>query len=98
MNSFRFKIKLTSHIAELLFIFVLPTITKVSMNELLIIVLAYLIGSIPTSVWISKYFFDFNIRDYGSGNAGATNTYRILGPRWGTLVMILDMLKGIVAV
>lgn len=68
------------------------------MNELLIIVLAYLIGSIPTSVWVSKYFFDFDIRDYGSGNPGATNTYRILGPTWGTLVMIIDMLKGIAAV
>ena len=68
------------------------------MNELLLIVLAYLIGSVPTSVWVSKYFFDFDIRDYGSGNAGATNTYRVLGPTWGTLVMIIDMLKGIVAV
>ena len=68
------------------------------MNELLLIVLAYLIGSIPTSVWVSKYFFGIDIRDYGSGNAGATNTYRILGPRWGTFVMIVDMLKGIVAV
>lgn len=68
------------------------------MNELLLIVLAYLIGSIPTSVWVSQYFFDIDIRDYGSGNAGATNTYRVLGPKWGTLVMIVDMLKGIVAV
>ena len=68
------------------------------MNELLVIVLAYLIGSIPTAVWVSKYFFDIDIRDYGSGNAGATNTYRVLGSRWGTLVMIVDMLKAIVAV
>lgn len=68
------------------------------MNELLLIVLAYLIGSIPTSVWVSKYFFDIDIRDYGSGNAGATNTYRILGPKWGTIVMVTDMVKGIVAV
>src|SRR5437763_6893295 len=68
------------------------------MNELLIIVLAYLIGSIPTSVWVTKYFFDFDIRDYGSGNAGATNTYRVLGPTWGTLVMIVDVLKGMLAV
>ncbi len=68
------------------------------MNELLLIVLAYLIGSIPTSVWVSQHFFDIDIRDYGSGNAGATNTYRVLGPRWGTLVMIVDMLKGIIAV
>ena len=68
------------------------------MNELLLIVLAYLIGSIPTAVWVSKYFFDIDIRDYGSGNAGATNTYRVLGPKWGTYVMVVDMLKAIVAV
>jgi glycerol-3-phosphate acyltransferase PlsY len=68
------------------------------MNELLLIVLAYLIGSIPTSVWDSKYFFYIDIRDNGSGNAGATNTYRTLGPKWGTVVMIVDMLKGILAV
>lgn len=68
------------------------------MNEFLLIVLAYLIGSIPTSVWVSKFFFNIDIRDYGSGNAGATNTYRVLGPKWGTLVMVTDMLKGLVAV
>ena len=67
------------------------------MNELLLIILAYLIGSIPTSVWVSRRFFGIDIRDYGSGNAGATNTYRVLGAKWGTLVMIVDMLKGIVA-
>ena len=68
------------------------------MNELLLIILAYLIGSIPTSVWVSQYFFNIDIRDYGSGNAGATNTYRILGPKWGTLVMVTDMMKGMLAV
>lgn len=68
------------------------------MNELLLIVLAYLIGSIPTSVWVSQFFFEIDIRDFGSGNAGATNTYRVLGPKWGTLVMVVDMLKGIAAV
>ena len=68
------------------------------MNEILLIILAYLIGSIPTSVWVSKYFFNIDIRDYGSGNAGATNTYRVLGPKWGTFVMIVDMLKAIAAV
>lgn len=68
------------------------------MNELLLIVLAYLIGSVPTSVWIGKYFFDIDIREYGSGNAGATNTYRVLGPKWGTIVMAVDMLKGMIAV
>jgi glycerol-3-phosphate acyltransferase PlsY len=68
------------------------------MNELLLTILAYLIGSIPTSVWVSQYFFDIDIRDYGSGNAGATNTYRVLGPKWGSSVMLVDMLKGVVAV
>ena len=67
------------------------------MNEFLIILLAYLIGSIPTSVWVSKYFFGVDIRDYGSGNAGATNTYRVLGSRWGTFVMVVDVVKGLVA-
>ncbi|MEX6690424.1 glycerol-3-phosphate 1-O-acyltransferase PlsY [Danxiaibacter flavus] len=67
------------------------------MKELLLIVLAYLIGSIPTSVWVSQRFFGIDIRDYGSGNAGATNTYRVLGSKWGTFVMVIDMLKGVAA-
>lgn len=68
------------------------------MNELLLIITAYFIGSIPTAVWVSRYFFDIDIRDYGSGNAGATNTFRVLGKKWGAFVMIVDMLKAIVAV
>lgn len=68
------------------------------MNEILLIIAAYLIGSVPTAVWVSKYFFSIDIRDYGSGNAGATNTYRVLGPKWGTIVMVIDMLKAIIAV
>lgn len=67
------------------------------MNEFLLIIAAYLIGSVPTAVWVSKYFFGIDIRDYGSGNAGATNVYRVLGSKWGTFVMITDMLKGVIA-
>lgn len=67
------------------------------MKEVLLIVIAYLIGSIPTSVWISRIFFGVDIRDYGSGNAGATNTFRVLGSRWGTFVMVIDVLKGLAA-
>jgi len=67
------------------------------MKEGLLIVLAYLIGSIPTAVWVSKAFFGIDIREYGSGNAGATNTFRVLGSRWGTFVMSIDMLKGVAA-
>lgn len=68
------------------------------MNELLLILTAYFIGSIPTAVWVSKQFFGIDIRDYGSGNAGATNTFRVLGKKWGAFVMVVDMLKAIVAV
>jgi glycerol-3-phosphate acyltransferase PlsY len=67
------------------------------MKEVLLIVIAYLIGSIPTAVWVSKAFFSIDIREYGSGNAGATNTFRVLGSRWGTIVMIADVLKGVAA-
>ncbi|MES2649765.1 MAG: glycerol-3-phosphate 1-O-acyltransferase PlsY [Bacteroidota bacterium] len=67
------------------------------MKELLLIIVAYLVGSIPTAVWVSKVFFGVDIRDYGSGNSGATNTYRVLGAKWGTFVMVVDMLKGLLA-
>jgi glycerol-3-phosphate acyltransferase PlsY len=67
------------------------------MVEVLLIVLAYLIGSIPTAIWISKYFFEIDIREYGSGNSGATNTFRVLGSKWGSFVMTVDVLKGVVA-
>ncbi len=67
------------------------------MKEVLFIFLAYLIGSIPTAVWISRYFFGVDIRDYGSGNAGATNTFRVLGSKWGSIVMSVDVLKGVIA-
>jgi glycerol-3-phosphate acyltransferase PlsY len=67
------------------------------MNEFFLIILAYLLGSIPTSLIVSRSQFNIDIRDYGSGNAGATNTFRVLGSRWGTIVMIFDMLKGLLA-
>ena len=67
------------------------------MNEFLLIIVAYLIGSIPTSVWVSKHFFGIDIRDYGSGNAGATNTFRVLGSKWGSFVMLVDVIKGVMA-
>jgi glycerol-3-phosphate acyltransferase PlsY len=66
------------------------------MNELLLICLSYLIGSIPTAVWISRSIHGIDIRDYGSGNAGATNTFRVLGPRLGSIVMLVDVIKGFV--
>ncbi|MFZ4751730.1 MAG: glycerol-3-phosphate 1-O-acyltransferase PlsY [Chitinophagaceae bacterium] len=68
------------------------------MYEFTLLILAYLIGSIPTAVWVSKYFFDIDIRNFGSGNAGATNTFRVLGSKAGSFVFAVDMLKGYLAV
>ncbi|NDF97576.1 MAG: glycerol-3-phosphate 1-O-acyltransferase [Chitinophagia bacterium] len=68
------------------------------MNEILLLLIAYLMGSVPTAVLVGRRFFGIDIREYGSGNAGATNVYRVLGAKWGTLVMIADMLKGVLAV
>ncbi|MCU0370553.1 MAG: glycerol-3-phosphate 1-O-acyltransferase PlsY [Bacteroidales bacterium] len=64
----------------------------------LFIVLAYLVGSIPTSVWVGKLFFRLDIRQHGSGNAGATNTIRVLGWKAGLPVFIFDVFKGWLAV
>jgi acyl phosphate:glycerol-3-phosphate acyltransferase len=58
---------------------------------------AYLLGSIPTSVWYGRTFFGVDVRDFGSGNSGATNTFRVLGKRAGTVVMLGDVLKGYTA-
>ncbi len=67
--------------------------------ELLIILLtAYIIGSIPSALWVGKLFYKKDIREYGSGNLGGTNTFRVLGKTAGFIVTILDILKGTVAV
>jgi glycerol-3-phosphate acyltransferase PlsY len=63
-----------------------------------LILIAYLLGSIPTSVWIGKAFFNIDVREFGSGNAGATNTFRVLGKSAGIPVLIIDILKGTAAV
>lgn len=68
------------------------------MREILLIILAYLIGSIPTALIISKKYFGIDIRDYGSGNMGATNVFRVLGTCYGAVVMAFDILKGMAAV
>lgn len=67
------------------------------MNEIMLVVFAYLLGSIPTSIWVSKAVFGIDIRQYGSGNPGATNTFRVLGSKWGAFVMIADISKGVIA-
>ncbi len=62
--------------------------------EIVVIVVAYLLGSIPTSVWVGKRFYGIDIREHGSKNAGATNTIRVLGWKAGLPVFIIDGLKG----
>lgn len=64
----------------------------------LLVLIAYLLGSIPTSVWIGKAFYNIDVREFGSGNAGATNTFRVLGKNAGIPVLIIDILKGTLAV
>ena len=61
-------------------------------------VIAYLVGSIPTSVWWGKSFFGIDVREHGSHNAGATNTFRVLGPKAGVPVLLIDILKGFLPV
>lgn len=59
-----------------------------------IVILAYLFGSIPSAVWFGGAFYGVDVREYGSGNAGATNTFRVLGKKAGSIVMFVDILKG----
>lgn len=66
-------------------------ITPYSIAALL---LAYMLGSIPTAVWIGQAFYGIDVREYGSGNAGATNTFRVLGKKAGIPVMLIDIGKG----
>ncbi len=61
------------------------------------VVLAYLVGSIPTAVWVGTARYGIDVREHGSGNAGATNTFRILGRKAGIIVMLVDILKGLAA-
>ena len=72
------------------------------MSELYISILlmmgAYLLGSIPSAVWIGKYFFGVDVREHGSKNAGATNTFRTLGKKAGIPVLFFDVLKGWMAI
>ena len=66
--------------------------------KILLLIAAYLIGSVPSSVWIGRRFYGVDVRDFGSGNAGFTNTVRVLGWRAGLPVFLIDVLKGYIAV
>ncbi|MBU0475113.1 MAG: glycerol-3-phosphate 1-O-acyltransferase PlsY [Bacteroidetes bacterium] len=68
------------------------------LNLIVIVILSYLVGSIPTSIIVSKLVKGIDIRNHGSGNAGGSNVFRILGWKYGLAVIFLDALKGMIAV
>lgn len=69
----------------------------ISVPFILGILAAYIIGSIPTAVWYGKMVYKTDVREHGSGNPGATNTFRVLGKRAGIVVMLADIIKGMLA-
>ena len=66
--------------------------------NILAVLIGYMLGSIPTAVWVGKAFYGKDVREFGSGNAGATNTFRVLGKKAGIPVLIIDIAKGWAAV
>lgn len=68
------------------------------MENSIVVIAAYLLGSIPSALWIGKLFYQIDVRKHGSGNMGATNTFRVLGKKAGIVVTLLDILKGTAAV
>ena len=64
---------------------------------IILLLLAYIIGSIPSGLWVGKLFYNTDIREHGSGNLGGTNTFRTLGKKAGLVVTIMDILKGTAA-
>lgn len=66
--------------------------------NLILLSIAYILGSIPSAIWVGKRFYNIDVREYGSGNAGATNTFRVLGKKAGIPVLLMDIIKGWLAV
>ena len=64
------------------------------MKVILFLIIGYVMGALPNGVWIGKYFKGIDIREHGSKNSGATNSYRVLGPKYGLMVLAADALKG----
>lgn len=67
------------------------------MMTIVLLILAYLLGSIPSGLWIGQIFFKINLREHGSGNTGTTNTFRILGKKAGMATFVIDFFKGTIA-
>lgn len=69
-----------------------------SITIIALLFVAYIIGSVPSAIWVGKVFYGVDVREHGSGNAGATNTFRVLGKKAGIPVLLLDITKGTIAV
>lgn len=67
------------------------------MDYIIFSIVAYLLGSIPSAVWVGKAWYNIDVREHGSKNAGATNTFRVLGKKPGIVVLSIDIIKGALA-
>ena len=70
----------------------------VSEQVILFFILSYLLGAIPSAFWIGRFFYSIDIREFGSGNSGATNAFRVLGYKIGIIVLLFDIFKTWLAV
>lgn len=66
----------------------------ISFDIIILLILSYLTGAFPSAVWYGRTFYNVDVREYGSGNAGATNTFRVLGKNAGIPVLFMDVFKG----
>ncbi len=66
----------------------------ITVEIILLILFSYLTGAFPSAVLVGKLFYNIDVREYGSGNAGATNTFRVLGKKAGIPVLLMDIFKG----
>ncbi len=70
----------------------------ITLEVIILVLISYLTGAFPSAVWVGKVFYNTDVREYGSGNAGATNTFRVLGKSAGAPVLFMDIFKGWLAV
>ena len=66
------------------------------MITILLMVISYVLGSVPNALWIGKVFKGIDIREHGSRNTGSTNATRVLGAKLGVIVLVMDILKGFI--
>ena len=70
----------------------------ITLEIILLVLFSYLTGAFPSAVWVGRTFYDTDVREYGSGNSGATNTFRVLGKGAGIPVLLMDIFKGWLAI